>query len=70
MRQLEEIFAEVVNENEILWPPSTIHDSTGAIVKNLTGGVPAKVEFEISASSQYFELRCEGASIRQGLELG
>lgn len=70
MRQLEEIFAEVVNENEILFPPSTIHDSTGAVVKNLSGGVPAKVDFEISADSEYFELRCEGASIRQGLELG
>lgn len=70
MRQLEEIFAEIVDENEIVFPPSTIHDQFGNLVKDFPLGVPALIEFEISAESEFFEIRCQGEAIRQGLTMG
>lgn len=69
MRQLAEIFAEVVSENRIVAPRGSIHDSQGHIVKDLSGGVPARLEFELPATSGFFELRCEGEVIRQVLQL-
>lgn len=69
MRHLREIFAEVVCENRIVAPRGSIHDSAGRMVKELPSGVPARVEFELPATSGFFELRCEGEVIRQVLEL-
>lgn len=70
MRQLCEIFAEVVDENQIVASCGTIHDASGKVVKNFLRGVPARVKFELSASNQSFEFRCEGEVVRQVLTLG
>lgn len=69
MRQLEEIFAEIVDENEIVFPPSKILDQNGNVVKSYDNGVPALLSFEIDAESEYFEIHCRGEVIRQVLRL-
>lgn len=65
MRSLVEIFAEVVNEHQIVAPTARILDATGKLVKHFADGLPAKVAFSMPASSQFFELEVSGQRIRQ-----
>lgn len=65
LRDLSEIFSEVVDENEILFPPSDIYDDQGRLVLKLSQGVPARVSFRVRKGCQFFELRCQGEVIRQ-----
>jgi len=65
MRTLEEIFAEVVNENQIIATTGNIYDSEGNIIKKYTDGLPTKIVFSMPANSQYFELEVGGQKIRQ-----
>jgi hypothetical protein len=65
MRDLLEIFAEVVSENLIVAPLGVIYDSEGNIVKKLTDGVPARMSFSMPARSDWFELEVQGRRIRQ-----
>lgn len=68
MRDIVEIFAEVVDENQIVAPTGTIYDSQGKIAKKYTDGLPAKASFSLPLSSQWFELEVMGQKIRQTLK--
>ncbi|MDB9313127.1 hypothetical protein PN462_08440 [Spirulina sp. CS-785/01] len=65
MRDMVEIFAEVVDENQIVAPTGTIYDDRGNIIKRYTDGLPAKINFTIPTNSQWFELEVLGQNIRQ-----
>lgn len=65
MSALIEIFAEVVDENQIIAPTGTIYDSDGNIVKRYTDGLPAKVSFSMPPNCEWFELEVYGQIIRQ-----
>jgi hypothetical protein len=56
MRQLAEIFAELVSENQIVAPSGKIVDAEGNVVKMMSDGIPAKIKFEISQTSKSFAL--------------
>ncbi|MGK7924663.1 MAG: vWA domain-containing protein [Spirulina sp.] len=68
MRDIVEIFAEVVDENQIVAPTGTIYDSQGKIVKKYTDGLPAKASFSLPVHSPWFELEVMGQKIRQPIE--
>lgn len=65
MRSITEIFAEVVSENTIVAPTARILDASGAVVKNYTDGLPAKITFTMPASSPHFVLEVGGQKIQQ-----
>ncbi|CDM97635.1 MULTISPECIES: VWA domain-containing protein [Limnospira] len=65
MSSLVEIFAEVVDENQIVAPTATIYDDSGKIIKKYTDGLPAKVSFALPLNSQGFELEVYGQKIYQ-----
>lgn len=65
MRAIQEIFAEVVSENQIVASTGRIFDMVGGIVKNFTDGLPAKVTFDLPQGSAWFELEVAGRRIRQ-----
>jgi hypothetical protein len=67
MRQLAEIFAEVVDERQIVAPMGKVVDSAGAVIRNMSDGVPARLEFEIGAEHGWFELHIGDHRIRQPL---
>ena len=67
MRVLQEIFAEVVSENQIIAPTGRIYGADGQIIKNFTDGLPAKVTFDLPKSSTWFELEVAGRRIRQSI---
>jgi len=71
MRVLEEIFAEVVDRNARIAANGRILDAQGRVVKDYTGvGVPAYLEFEVPAGSQYFTLEINGTRVNQPLADG
>ncbi len=65
MRALIEIFAEVVDENQIVAPTAIIYDSSGNQVKKFTDGLPAKSSFTMPTKSDWFELHVGNQKIRQ-----
>jgi hypothetical protein len=65
MSSLVEIFAEVVDENQIVAPTATIYDDSGKIVKKYTDGFPAKVSLTLPLNTQGFELEVYGQKIYQ-----
>jgi hypothetical protein len=67
MRSLVEIFAEVVNENQIIAPFAKIYDDKGQIVKNYTDGLPAKISFTLPETATAFELEVGGQRVRQSV---
>lgn len=67
MRDLKEIFAEVVSENQIIAPTARIYDSDGQVIRNFTDGLPAKVIFDLPQRSTWFELEVAGRRIRQSI---
>lgn len=67
MRALVEIFAEVVNENQIVGPTGILYDSSGSVIKKYTDGLPAKIAFSMPCNSQWFELEVQGQRIRQSI---
>lgn len=67
MRSIVEIFAEVVDENQIVAPTARIYDSNGKLVKNFTDGLPTKVSFSMSARCPWFELEVGDERIRQAI---
>jgi len=69
MRDLMEIFAEVVSENQIVAPTARIFDDGGQVIKNFSDGLPAKVTFSMANTSKFFELEVAGQKIRQPVEL-
>src|SRR5262249_51802616 len=67
MRGLVEIFAEVVDENQIVAPRARLYAAAGRVVKEFRDGMPAKVTFRLPASSGWFELEIDDQRIRQPL---
>jgi hypothetical protein len=67
MRQLAEIFAEVVDENQIVAPTGRIVDSLGNTVKSMSDGVPARIRFATDPAAEWFELVIGEHRIRQHL---
>ena len=65
MRSIVEIFAEVVDENQIVAPSARLYDARGQLVKSFTDGLPTKVTFTLPAESAYFELEVGDERIRQ-----
>lgn len=70
MNNLTQIFAEVVNDNQIIAESGSIYDDAGNCVKAYTNGLPAKVDFAMRDDSQWFELEVGNQRIRQSVVLG
>ena len=70
MTNLTQIFAEVVNENQIIAETGSIYDDAGNCVKTYPKGLPAKVDFVMRDDSQWFELEVNNQRIRQSIGLG
>lgn len=60
MRELTEIFAELVDEAQIVAPMANIYDSAGNLVMKCTDGLPARLIFKMPASSTAFTLEIPG----------
>lgn len=68
LRSLEQIFAEVVDQNARVAPTGRILDPNGKILKDYSDvGLPARLEFEAPASAKYFTLEIPGFRLHQGL---
>lgn len=67
MRALVEIFAEVVDENQIIAPTGIIFDAAGKPVKKFTDGLPARISFDLPLGSEWFELEVGGQRIHQSV---
>jgi hypothetical protein len=68
MRLLQEIFAEVVDRNARVADRGRIVDPQGKTIKDYSDvGVPAYLEFEVPAGTEYFTLEVDGNRIHQGL---
>src|SRR5271169_6505496 len=68
MRQVEEIFAEVVDKNARISDGGRILDPQGKVVKDYSDtGLSAYLEFEIPNSAAYFTMEVNGNRIHQPL---
>ncbi|HYT92539.1 MAG TPA: hypothetical protein VEL76_27735 [Gemmataceae bacterium] len=68
MRVLQEIFAEVVDKNARVADSGRILDPQGRVIRDYSDrGLPAYLEFEVPAGTQYFTLEVLGNRIHQGL---
>ncbi len=70
MTSLSQIFAEVVNEHQVIADSGSIYDDQGNCVKSYANGLPAKVDFLMRDDSQWFELEVDHQRIRQAVILG
>ena len=70
MTSLSQIFAEVVNEHQVIADSGAIYDDQGNCVKSYTNGLPAKVDFLMRDDSQWFELEVGNQRIRQAVIFG
>ncbi len=69
MRDLKDIFAEVVDENMIVARSGRIFDANGKLVKQFPRGLPGKVTFRMPAESMAFELEVDGRRVRQSVDM-
>ncbi len=68
MRQLQDIFAEVVDKNARVADHGKILDPKGNVVRDYTGrGLPAYLEFEMPAGAEFFTLETNGCRVHQPL---
>ena len=68
MRNLETIFAEVVDKNARVADHGRILDPQGKVVKDYASqGMPAFLEFEMPAGAKFFTLDVNGSRINQAL---
>ncbi|MCI0379961.1 MAG: VWA domain-containing protein [Gemmataceae bacterium] len=68
MRQLQDIFAEVVDRNARVADNGKILDSSGRVVRNYSDtGLPALLTFELPPGSTNFTLEVNGQRITQSL---
>jgi hypothetical protein len=68
LRQLQQIFAEVVDANARVADRGKVLDPQGRTVRDYSDvGLPPKLEFEIDAIASYFTLDVQGTRIHQGL---
>lgn len=70
MREVTEIFAELVDESMIVTPIASVYDDKGNLVKRFTDGLPARVKFRMPKTSTFFELEVSGQNrIRQPIAI-
>ena len=67
MRSLNDIFAELVDDNTIVAPWAKLYDAAGKLVKKFTTGLPARVTVKLPAGSSHFDLESPSGRIRQML---
>ncbi|MBY0228734.1 MAG: hypothetical protein K2W96_05585 [Gemmataceae bacterium] len=68
MRQLQEIFAEVVDRNARIADKARILDHTGKVLKDFSDtGLTGWIEFDCPAGTPWFTLEVNGSRIHQGL---
>jgi hypothetical protein len=68
MRNLQEIFAEVVDRNARVTDNGKVLDQQGRVVKNYNDtGLPAVLEFEVPVGTDYFTLEFDGNRVHQPL---
>lgn len=67
MRDLKDIFAEVVDQNTKVAPYGKVLDDQGNLVKQWSDGLPALLQFQLSAANQSFRLVLPGGQITQSL---
>jgi hypothetical protein len=68
MKQLQEIFAEVVDKNARIADKAKILDPQGKVLKDFSDtGLTAYIEFEAPSGTPYFTLDVNGSKIHQGL---
>jgi hypothetical protein len=67
MRQLEEIFAEVVSEDVIVADRGRVVDARGRLVKDYSDGLPALMRFTLAAGEGSFTLELPGGRVTQDL---
>lgn len=68
MRQLSEIFAEVVDKNARIADKARILDPQGKVLKDYSDtGMSGYLEFEVPQGTAYFTLEVNGSKIHQGL---
>lgn len=65
MKDIMEIFAELVDENTIVGPVGAIYDSSGNIVRKFNDGVPAKGHFDLPSDSTFFTFEVGDHSVKQ-----
>lgn len=67
MRQLVEIFAEVVTEAQVVAPFGRIRDDQSNVIVNYADGLPAKVSFDLHPDAKYFELEVGDMVVKQSV---
>lgn len=67
MRNLRDIFAEVVDEAATVAPNGKILDDKGNVAANYADGVPTLLRFSLPLESKFFTLEVGGNQIRQFL---
>lgn len=68
MRDLKDIFAEVVDESMIVAPFGSITDDHGVVVRKYSDGVPTILRFELPEASASFTLQLPNGSVVQTLQ--
>jgi len=67
MRDLRDIFAEVVDENAMVAPTGRVFDGAGNAAKTWNDGVPTKLVFSLPVGTNSFTLEVAGQRIEQTL---
>ena len=67
MRQVEEIFAEVVSEDMIVAAQGRIHDNKGRVIKDYPNGLPALLRFALQPGTRAFTLTLPQFQVTQDL---
>jgi len=67
MRDLRDIFAEVVDENAMVAPTGRVFDDAGNVAKTWNDGVPTMLVFSLPVGSKSFTLEVAGQRIEQSI---
>jgi hypothetical protein len=67
MRQLQEIFAEVVSEDLIVCNHARVLDDAGRVARDYSDGMPALLRFTLPASCRSFTLTLPGGNVTQDI---
>jgi hypothetical protein len=70
MRQLQEIFAEVVSEDLIVCNHARVLDDRGGVVKDYADGMPALLRFTLPSGTRSFTLTLPAGNVTQDLTEG
>lgn len=68
MRDLRDIFAEVVDENSMVAPTGRVFDDNGGIAKMWADGLPTMLRFSLPRAAKGFVLELAGHRVEQSLE--